>query len=64
MKCPLSFYTDGGKKTHLQIMKVKNTKSKRERKLKENERAVIHRNLLPVCLTAFSQVINTLKAFL
>lgn len=44
-----------------QIQKTKREGYLRE---KEKERAVIQRNLLPVCLTAYSQVINTLKAFL
>lgn len=34
-----------------------------ERDRNKEERTVIHKNLPAVCLTAYSQVINTLKAF-
>lgn len=47
----------------MQIMNMnQSTKYMRDTWLRE-ERAVIQTNLLPVCFTAYSQVITTLKAF-
>lgn len=34
-----------------------------EKERNKEERIVIHKNLPAVCITAYSQVINTLKAF-
>ena len=49
-------------------MKVKENYKEQKGQIAERERKgdgrIIQRNLLPVCLAAYSQVINTLKAFL
>lgn len=66
---PSTFTCRGEKKPlHLWIMKEKNKYKDPERGIPETGKKrrglVIQRNLLPVCLTAYSQVINTLEAFL
>ncbi len=70
-----SFLLHAGKDTS-QMMKVKNANRDRQRQRekerergdrltdKQTKKAIIQRNLPPVCLAAYLQVINRLKAWL